>query len=185
MGAVQLPLLRLFGTEPIDPKRSKMLGAVRGTNTSPEIDLRRAVWGLGGRFRCHAKNVAGRPDLVNCRARVAVFVDGCFWHGCPQHFKVPKTRTAFWAEKIRRNQEKRAAVLEHLTPEWNVLAFYECDLKADLDGCARKVVAFLKPGAAGPKPAARRAQAPTKARPQFRRTAAPPRGKRAPSSPSP
>lgn len=179
-----VPLLRYFGSGPVDPRRASMLAAVRAKNTRPEICLRRAVFREGARFRCHAKDVVGRPDLVNRRAHLAVFVDGCFWHGCPKHFKPPRTRTEFWVEKIRRNQERRAAVLEQLTPAWNVLAFYECELKEDLDTCARKVVAFIT-SPVERTPGVQRPKAATKARPRSPRTAAPSPRKRPRSSRSP
>lgn len=116
---------------------------VRGKDTKPEVALRKAVWALRGRYRTHPKDVPGRPDLANKARRVAVFVDGCFWHGCPDHFKLPKTRRLFWKEKIRRNQEKREEVLEELGDDWTVFQFYECELKENLIDFAEDVAAEL------------------------------------------
>lgn len=81
----------------------------KGANTKPELALRKLVWALGCRYRTKAK-VLGRPDFVFLRVKVAVFVDGCFWHGCEAHFRVPETNAAFWAEKIGKN---RARVTSH------------------------------------------------------------------------
>lgn len=114
------------------------MGKIRGKNTGPELALRRAVWAHGVRFRCHPKSVAGRPDIALSKARLAVFVDGCFWHGCPKHFRVPKTRARFWSEKIARNGERRRTVVRELAG-WTVLEFFECELRENLPHCAKQV----------------------------------------------
>lgn len=74
-------------------------------NTGPEIELRSAMHALGLRFRIGSK-LPGRPDVVLTRARVAVFVDGCFWHACPDHGTTPKNNNAWWTEKLQRNVER-------------------------------------------------------------------------------
>lgn len=81
----------------------------KGRDTKPELALRRAVHALGLRYRVAARPLPGvrrTADLVFSRAKVAVFVDGCFWHGCPEHHTVAATNAAFWAEKIRRTRER-------------------------------------------------------------------------------
>lgn len=136
------PLLSLFGNGPVAPERSQRMSRVKGKDTQPELEIRRRVWALGGRYRCHSRTVPGRPDLSNQRAKVAVFIDGCFWHGCPAHFRVPRTRTAFWTEKIRRNVARRETVRQELSG-WSVLEFYECQVKAGPDEIARRVSKLL------------------------------------------
>src|SRR5687768_13670459 len=108
------PLKSFLTGPPPTPNRSRIMSRIRGKDTGPEIQLRKAVWKLGGRFRVHSKTIAGRPDMSNASARVAIFVDGCFWHGCPRHFRAPKTRREFWEEKIRRNKVRRSIVLHEL-----------------------------------------------------------------------
>ncbi|MDF0531230.1 very short patch repair endonuclease [Tsukamurella sp. 8F] len=81
----------------------------RGRDTAPELALRRAVHARGLRYfvdRAPLKGVRRRADLVFPRARVAVFLDGCFWHGCPEHHTVSKTNAGFWAEKVRANHAR-------------------------------------------------------------------------------
>src|SRR3954469_24386844 len=77
----------------------------RKTGTRPEIEVRRHLHRLGFRFRKNLRvEVDGMsvvPDIVFPRARVAVFVDGCFWHGCPEHFHLPRTNAQYWEAKIR------------------------------------------------------------------------------------
>lgn len=84
--------------------------ANRGTDTGPELALRRLLHARGWRYRVnHRVNVGEssvRPDVVFTRRRVAVFVDGCFWHGCPQHMSWPKSNEDFWRQKIERNMRR-------------------------------------------------------------------------------
>jgi DNA mismatch endonuclease (patch repair protein) len=83
----------------------------RPRDTRPELALRRAVHALGLRYRVSARPLPGlsrTADLAFRRARVAVFMDGCFWHGCPQHHTVASTNAEYWAEKVRRNRERDA-----------------------------------------------------------------------------
>lgn len=127
------------------------MGRIRQEGTAPELALRSELWRLGGRFRCNVRSIAGWPDIANRRARVAIFVDGCFWHCCPRHGTVPKTRTAYWQAKFTRNLAKRAEVRAALT-QWHLFEFYECEIREDADGCARRVAAVLRP-----RPAPRKA----------------------------
>lgn len=83
--------------------------ANRSRDTSPELALRRLLHASGLRYRVSARPLAGvrrTADLVFRPARVAVFVDGCFWHGCPEHGTRPKTNSDYWAPKLERNVER-------------------------------------------------------------------------------
>ncbi|GAA3386749.1 very short patch repair endonuclease [Cryptosporangium minutisporangium] len=103
--------------------------ANKSRDTNPELALRRAVHARGMRYRVNTRPVAGlrrTADLVFTKARVAIFLDGCFWHGCPQHHTVAKTNATFWAEKVRRNRE-RDAETDRLIAEhgWTVVRIWE------------------------------------------------------------
>ncbi len=79
------------------------MSKIRGKNTKPELFFRRFIWGKGIRgYRLH-KKIQGKPDLFFGPQKVAVFIDGCFWHQCPRCYREPKTNKKFWREKIRRN----------------------------------------------------------------------------------
>lgn len=83
--------------------------ANRGRDTAPELAVRRLLHAAGLRYRVDTRPLADlnrRADLVFTRAKVAVFVDGCFWHGCPDHHTVSRTNPEFWADKVRRNRER-------------------------------------------------------------------------------
>lgn len=75
-------------------------------DTGPELELRSELHQRGMRFRVHQRALPGRPDIVLTRARVAVFVDGCFWHACPEHGVLPKSNRDWWRAKLDRNVER-------------------------------------------------------------------------------
>lgn len=111
--------------------RSRNMRAIRSKNTKPELTIRRLLHGAGFRFRLHRKDLPGSPDLVLPRHKVVIFVHGCFWHGHECHlFKVPKTRSAFWIDKIAANRVRDRESTEHLLAAgWRVLTIWECALK--------------------------------------------------------
>lgn len=129
----------------MDPdKRSEVMSKIRGKDTSPELALRRAVWALGCRYRVHDDGVAGIPDLSHRGASVAVFVDGCFWHGCPEHYSKPDTNRGFWEDKINRNKDRDREVERDLRAGgWEVLRFWEHEVEQEATACARQVKAVI------------------------------------------
>lgn len=117
------------------------MGRVRHRGTAPELMLRRALWAAGLRYRLNLKpRLSGSPDLIFPSAKIAVFVDGCFWHGCPQHGSRPKIREEFWAAKITRNQARDLEVDEALTTlGWSVVRLWEHEIKANLIECVERI----------------------------------------------
>lgn len=124
--------------------RSRMMSGIRGKNTGPERELRRQLWARGFRFRIHDRSTPGTPDISHKGRKVAIFVDGCFWHGCPLHYKRPSTRMKFWDSKIAANRKRREVVLHDLREaRWNVLQVWECEVRADPAAVANKAAALL------------------------------------------
>jgi DNA mismatch endonuclease (patch repair protein) len=121
----------------IDPltheERSRIMSRVRSQDTKPEIVVRRQVHATGMRFRLHRRDLPGRPDLVLPRHRVAVFVNGCFCHGCPicdQGSRQPKGSADFWAEKPATNRARDATVTRQLEEaRWRVVLIWECQAR--------------------------------------------------------
>jgi DNA mismatch endonuclease (patch repair protein) len=113
--------------------RSRMMAAVRGRDTKPEITVRKALHAMGFRFRVHARIEKARPDLALAKHKAAIFVHGCFWHahkGCA-HARLPKSNVAFWSEKLDRNTARDSRNVEELEAAgWRVAVIWECDLKA-------------------------------------------------------
>jgi DNA mismatch endonuclease, patch repair protein len=105
--------------------------STRQKDTKPEVLLRTELHQLGLRYRLHQPVVPGvrrRPDIVFGPAKVAVFVDGCFWHGCPEHGTTPKANAAFWAKKISDNRRRDADTNERLeVAGWKVIRVWEHD----------------------------------------------------------
>lgn len=107
------------------------MAAIRGSHTKPELQIRKALHAAGFRYRLHAKDLPGKPDLVLARYKAAIFVNGCFWHQHDCHlFKWPGTREEFWREKIGRNVANDARSLQALLDAgWRVATVWECALK--------------------------------------------------------
>ena len=95
--------------------KSEQMARVRSRDTAPEISVRRALSSLGVRYRLHPKDLPGKPDVYVGRLRLAIFVNGCFWHGhdCPRG-KRPSSNTEFWNTKIERNRNRDAKVATEL-----------------------------------------------------------------------
>jgi len=112
---------------------------IKGKDTKPEIMLRKALWKRGFRYRLHYK-LPGKPDIVFVSAKVSVFVDGCFWHGCPEHSTRPKTNRVFWDKKISGNKKRDRAVNRDLKRlSWIVLRFWEHEINDDVDKVATHI----------------------------------------------
>ncbi|MBK5567426.1 very short patch repair endonuclease [Ensifer sp. SSB1] len=128
--------------------RSRMMAGIRGKDTKPELALRRALHARGFRFRLHARNVHGRPDLVLPKHGAVVFVHGCFWHrhaGC-RYTTTPSTRPEFWQTKFEANVARDLAVKRALLEDgWRVATVWECALRRpDQDElAAEQLVAWL------------------------------------------
>ena len=112
-------------------KRSAVMRQVKGRDTTPELEVRRMLWRLGGRYRLHRADLPGKPDIVMQGRRLAVFVHGCFWHGhdCARGARVPKANRAYWTGKIGRNRARDGANQAALAAEgWRVEVVWECEL---------------------------------------------------------
>lgn len=115
---------------PSDERTTRVMKRVPGADTKPEVALRSALHRNGLRFRKNMRlaveDVRVRADIVFQRHRVAVFVDGCFWHGCPDHFVLPKSNQEFWREKMRHNRKRDQHVTRALSKSgWTVLRYWE------------------------------------------------------------
>ena len=120
------------------------MSSIRGKNTKPELKIRKNIWNLGKRYRIHDRTVFGTPDISNKSKHVAVFIDGCFWHGCTRCYSEPKTNTDFWKTKIGRNQKRRKEVLRELRKEnWKVFQFWEHQVNHDPEKISIKIANFL------------------------------------------
>ncbi len=113
--------------------RSYNMSRIKGKDTKPEMLVRRFLHAHGYRYRLHAKNLPGKPDIVLPKYKTVIFIHGCFWHGhrgC-KYFVVPKTRTDWWLNKINGNKENDTKAARALKKDgWRIITLWECDLKA-------------------------------------------------------
>lgn len=125
-----------------------MMARVRAADTKPEMVLRRGLHRAGFRFKLHARDLPGRPDIVLRKHRSVIFVHGCFWHGHSEcgHFRLPKTRTEFWRTKIEANRARDARSTAALVEaSWRVLVVWECATRTlPQDQLIEVIAAWLK-----------------------------------------
>jgi len=128
-------------------ERSRLMGLVRGRDTSPERAVRKLATSLGYRYRLHSKKLPGRPDLVFPSLKKVVFVHGCFWHrhNCRRGRSTPATRIEFWNEKFTRNVQRDKQVRRALRRDgWRSLVLWECRLTPRmLEKTAERLKRFL------------------------------------------
>jgi len=113
-------------------QRSRIMRAVKGVDTAPEMTVRRMIHRMGYRFRLHRKDLPGKPDLVFPKLHKVVFVNGCFWHGhpCARGARAPKANAAYWSVKIDRNRTRDAANIAELKGAgWRSAVVWECELR--------------------------------------------------------
>lgn len=127
--------------------RATML-ANRSRDTKPELAIRRILHSSGLRYRTHfaplAEHRRYRADLVFTRRRIAVYIDGCFWHGCPIHHSAPRANAGYWSEKIEQNRRRDARVTELLQAAgWTVIRIWEHE---DAIDAANRVLEAVRGG---------------------------------------
>ena len=123
-------------------QRSKLMSAIRSTNTKDEVRLAKALWALGYRYRRNNKTVFGTPDFTFKKIKLAIFVDGEFFHGKDWHLHRNriKTNSEFWIKKIERNMQRDIEVNAYLESQnWKILRFWSNDIKKNLDLCLLEI----------------------------------------------
>ena len=121
----------------------------RKKDTRPEVLLRAAMHRAGLRYRTYVAIEGGglraRADVVFPKRRLAVFVDGCFWHGCPEHATKPRTNVDYWEAKLRGNADRDRRVDQALTASgWSVIRIWEHDVDRDLEACVKRVAKAIE-----------------------------------------
>jgi DNA mismatch endonuclease (patch repair protein) len=127
-------------------QRSRIMRAVKGANTTPELAVRRLAHRMGYRFRLHRKDLPGKPDLVFPRLHKVVFVHGCFWHGhdCARGARVPVRNRDYWTQKVARNKARDENVPASLKVlGWKSLVIWECETKGARE-IEKRLKRFLK-----------------------------------------
>lgn len=112
--------------------RSYNMSRIKSKDTRPEILIRQFLHKNGFRYRLHVKNLPGKPDIVLPKYKVIIFINGCFWHGhndC-KYYKIPKTRTEWWLNKINTNINNDTKAVNGLIElGWKIITIWECEIK--------------------------------------------------------
>ncbi len=111
--------------------RSRIMSRIRGKDTKPELELRRALHRLGYRYslRHRFPEIRCTPDITMVSRRTVIFVDGCFWHKCPKCFRAPKSNRRYWDQKIARNVERDKEQTRWLKKhDWKVARIWACEI---------------------------------------------------------
>jgi len=123
--------------------RSAVMRAVKGSNTRLEVGFRSLVWASGLRYRLSSR-LPGKPDLVFPAARVAVFVDSCFWHACPKHCRFPKSNKWYWSAKLQRNKKRdRLVNVQCRKLGWTVIRVWEHSIRTRPGNCVARIKAAV------------------------------------------
>jgi len=128
-------------------QRHRVMANIHGKNTKPEMTVRRLLFAAGYRYRLHAPNLPGKPDIVFSARHKVIFVNGCFWHShtCPNGTHQPATNPEFWAAKRSRTVERDARDLARLAgTDWLAMTVWECELRR-IDEVKVALVQFLGP----------------------------------------
>ena len=128
-------------------ERSQLMSKIKSKDTKAEILLRKALWNNGYRYKKNSSILPGKPDIVLTKYKLAIFIDGEFWHGFnwEEKKKRIKSNSDYWVKKIERNIERdlqNTKALEDLG--WRVIRFWELEVKKDLDRCLSIIICAIK-----------------------------------------
>lgn len=134
----------LLGTPPpaSSPLVSRIMQTVKTKDTTPELLIRKHLWATGIRgYRKSPKNIPGRPDICFVGRKVAIFINGCFWHRCPHcSLPLPKSNTDFWKRKFERNILRDQLKTTRLQESgWTVMTIWECEINRDTASCVERI----------------------------------------------
>lgn len=136
---------RPHSARPAPLSKSEQMARVRSKDTDAELLLRRALWSAGLRYRVTARKLPGTPDITFGSTKLAVFVDGCFWHGCPEHYTKPRANDSFWQEKLRRNRARDERVDAELAAlGWLSVRVWEHEVYEDVGNVVDRVKTLVR-----------------------------------------
>jgi len=122
-------------------KRSQIMKAIKSKNTKLEQKVFKELQRRGLRFRT---NVANLPGKIK-KHKIVIFIDSCFWHGCPLHCRMPKTNIEYWQNKIKKNRERDKLITKtYEKKNWHILRIWEHELKENFDETIDKIEAFIR-----------------------------------------
>ncbi len=132
-------------TDVLTPEQRKLnMSRIRAKDTSPEKKLRQMLREKGIRgYRIHY-NLPGKPDMVFVRKKIAIFIDGCFWHKCPVCFREPETRKEFWMKKIQSNVMRDEKINTQLKEQgWHVIRIWEHEIRKEPEKVTASIISLI------------------------------------------
>jgi DNA mismatch endonuclease (patch repair protein) len=125
-------------------QRRKNMQAIRAKETALEKMVRKELWKNGIRYRKNVRGLMGAPDIAIKKYKLVIFLDSCYWHGCPEHGVMPKSNREFWEKKIKRNIERDIEVTNYYkSRNWTILRFWEHEAKQDLDRVINRIITAI------------------------------------------
>jgi DNA mismatch endonuclease, patch repair protein len=132
-------------------ERSRIMKSVKSKGSKLENIVTKAIWNSGLRFRRNVTDLPGKPDVAIKKYKVVIFIDSCFWHGCSEHCRVPKSNINYWLSKIKRNKEKDLEISNfYKAHDWKILRIWEHQIKNNQEAVIKDIVSFLKSAKANP-----------------------------------
>lgn len=125
--------------------RRKNMQAIRSTNTKIEVKVTKELWRRGLRFRKNVKNLFGKPDIAIKKYKAVVFIDSCFFHGCPLHGNVPVSNRDYWVSKLYQNAKRDLQVNNYYYEKgWHLLRIWEHQVKGDFERTILGILQFFE-----------------------------------------
>lgn len=126
-------------------QRNKNMRAIKSSHTKMEDQICHALWNKGLRFRRNVKELPGKPDIAIKKYKVVIFLDSCFWHKCPEHFKKPKSNIMYWEPKIQNNVNRDIKINKYYTDKkWRVLRIWEHEYKENFQNTVNKIFTYVE-----------------------------------------
>lgn len=121
--------------------------AIRSKDTRIENKVVKELRKKNLKFRRNVNSLFGKPDIASKKLKVAIFIDSCFWHGCPYHCRMPVSNVIYWKNKIKRNKQRDKEVNKwYIKNRWKLLRLWEHKIEKNTEQCVKKISAALSPG---------------------------------------
>ncbi len=126
-------------------QRRRNMQAIKSKKTKLENNVTTYLWRNGYRFGKNVKDLEGKPDIAIKKYKLVIFIDSCFWHKCPIHYKPPSTNVEFWENKMSGNKKRDSKVTDYYkNKKWNILRIWEHELRNDFEKTMHKVIRFIE-----------------------------------------
>lgn len=124
--------------------RSETMRAVRSSNSKMEVAFRKLLFSKGIRYRKNVSDLPGKPDIAIKSKKIVIFLDSCFWHGCPQHLRRPQSNKVYWDSKIELNKKRDQNINnEYRKMGWRIIRFWEHEIRVNQYKAIERIIKYL------------------------------------------